>query len=276
MDRKHDETHYNLKGLLKYISTVVSWTLFVILVIVGVLLVYYYVSLKLYQTKGERFEPKFSVYTIVSQSMEPTINVFDVIINTKVDDPKDIKINDVITFISTWQVTYGMTITHRVVGTKTLDDGSLCYITRGDNNTQDDQACVKESNVIGVVKAVIPGLGNIQFFLSSRMGWLLLIILPALYIIVKDILKIIKMANTIDDEEDSNKNKKDKKKELEDDKDKELKIDIDEEDTKKVNVVKKEIKIRDEISKDDIPKFKEDDLEKAYHDLKKIKDKKSK
>ncbi len=195
MENKIDETHYNLKGLLKYITTVVSWTIFVLLIIVCILLTYYFISVKLYATKGEKYKPKFSVYTIVSQSMEPTINVYDVIVNTKVDEPSSIKVNDVITFTSTWQVTYGMTITHRVVGTKNLDDGSLCFITRGDNNTQEDEGCVKESNVIGVVKAVIPSLGKIQAFLGTSLGWITIILIPALYIIVKDIIKLIALVS---------------------------------------------------------------------------------
>ena len=194
MSEKKDVTHYNFKGLLKYITTVVSWTLFVLLIIIGILLIYYYISVRLYATKGDKYEPKFSVYTIVSGSMEPTINLYDVIVNRRVDDINEIKVNDVITFISTWNVTKGMTITHRVVGSKTLDDGSICLITRGDNNTQEDSACVTKSNIIGVTKAVIPGLGKIQFFLSSKIGWLFLILIPALYIIVKDVLKIIKMS----------------------------------------------------------------------------------
>ncbi len=199
----------NVKSFFKYISTVISWTIFVLLVIVGALLIYYFVSMRLYASYGEKFEPKFSVYTIVSISMEPTINVYDVIINTKVDNPSEIKQGDVITFISTWQVTYGMTITHRVIGTKTLDDGSLCYITRGDNNTQEDQACVKENNVIGKVKAVIPGLGRIQSFLSSSLGWLLIVIVPALYIIVKDILKLFRLSKEVKEENNNvDKNKK--------------------------------------------------------------------
>ena len=212
MENNDETTKYNFKGLFKYISTVISWTVFVLLIIVGILLIYYFISLHLYTTKGEKYEPKFSVYTIVSGSMEPTINVYDVIINTRVHNPSDIKKNDVITFISTWQVTYGMTVTHRVVGTRVLDDGSTCYITRGDNNTQEDQACVKENNVIGVVKAVIPGLGRVQSFLSSSMGWLLIIIIPALYIIVKDIIKLFKLAKESKEEEQSIQKEKDQSK----------------------------------------------------------------
>ncbi len=199
-----DVTHYNFKGLFKYISTVISWTIFLLLTLICLFLGYYYISVRLYTTKGEKYEPLFSVYTVVSESMEPTVDKFDVIVNTKIDDIKDVKINDVITFISTWQVNYGMTVTHRVVGTKTLDDGSTCLVTRGDNNTADDQTCVSESNVIGVVRAVVPGLGKLQGFLASGFGWLLIIVFPALYILVKDIMKIFKLV----DEDKKEKNKK--------------------------------------------------------------------
>lgn len=192
MDEKEKEiSRLNFKGLFTYITTVLSWTLFTLLIIIGALLLYYFISVKLYATYGDKFEPKFSVYTIVSPSMEPTISVYDVIVNTKVDNSKDIKVNDVITFISSWQVNYGMTITHRVVGIKNLDDGSVCYITRGDNNTNEDQACVSEKNVIGVVKGVIPGLGKLQSLLASKGGWLLLIICPALYVLVKYVFRLI-------------------------------------------------------------------------------------
>lgn len=246
MENIEQTSKNNFKGLFKYISTVVSWTVFVLLLIIGVLLIYYFISLRLYATRGEKYEPKFSVYTIVSQSMEPTINVYDVIVNTRVDKPTDIKTNDVITYISTWQVTYGMTITHRVIGTKTLDDGSTCYITRGDNNTQEDQACVKESNVIGVVKAVIPGLGRVQSFLSSSMGWLLLIIIPALYIIVKDIIKLFKLAKD---------NKEEKT------------IEVNSEEKEKIEEIEK----KDSKKSKNLPKNKK--LEQAYKDLLKVKKK---
>lgn len=212
---KKDETHYNFKGLFKYISTVITWTIFVLLIIIGVLLIYYYISVRLYATKGDKYEPQFSVYTIVSQSMEPTIEVYDVIINTKVNDIEDVKVNDVITFISTAQVTNGMTITHRVTGKKQLDNGETCLITRGDNNTQEDLSCVKKGNIIGVTKAVIPGLGKLQVFLASKLGWIFLILIPALYIIVKDLIKLFKNLNGPKLEEKTTKKRKSKDKDLE-------------------------------------------------------------
>ena len=45
-------------------------------------------------------KPLISIFTIVSPSMEPNINVYDVIINTKVSSEDDLDIGDIITFYS--------------------------------------------------------------------------------------------------------------------------------------------------------------------------------
>ena len=71
-----------------------------------------------YANKGESFKPAVSLYTIVTQSMEPNINPYDVIIDATVKNPENIKIGDVITFISTASISRGMTITHRVYDIK--------------------------------------------------------------------------------------------------------------------------------------------------------------
>ena len=175
---------------------------------------------------------------------------------------KDVKVNDVITYISTWQVNYGMTVTHRVVDTKTLDDGSKCLVTRGDNNTSDDAVCVKKSNVVGVVKAVIPKLGRLQFFLSSSLGWLLIVLIPALYIITKDILKLFNLSKDIKKEEEEKKNNDNINKE-------EIK-DVPKEDLENTEEIKQEINERvEKIKNEDKPNNKY--LEMAYKDLKKVK-----
>lgn len=191
MDGTNNSIIQIIKILVKYIATILWWTIFILLMIIGLLLMYYYISSRLYMTYGEKYEPKFSIYTIVSPSMEPNIKVFDVIIDTKINDIEDVKINDIISFISTADITYGMNITHRVIGYKILDDGSKCLITRGDNNTTEDQSCVKKENIIGITKAVIPGLGKIQFFLAKSFGWILLLVIPSLLIIIKDLFKIL-------------------------------------------------------------------------------------
>lgn len=190
-----NQSSFSFNKAFKIISKVLSWALFVILIIAAVFLLYYYIATKIYAAKGPGYEPKFSIYTIVSPSMTPNINVYDMIINVRVDEPNDIEVGDVITFISTSILSPGMTITHRVVGLTTDENGQMCYQTRGDANNVTDQACAKFNNILGKVAFRIPQLGRIQFFLASKAGWLFCILIPALVIIIKDILRITKLVN---------------------------------------------------------------------------------
>lgn len=193
MDLK--ERKKSLKETFKFISTVISWTIFTLLMICAALLLYYFVASKFYAIKGgkngEHYEPKFSLYTIVSPSMVPNINVYDVIVNTRVDSPKDIKIGDVITFTSTSTETMNVTITHRVVSIIQDAEGNYSYQTKGDNNLIEDSSSVPYSNVIGRVSLRIPGLGRIQLFVASLYGWLCLILIPTLYIIITGFYKAL-------------------------------------------------------------------------------------
>ena len=187
------KTRVTYKTIFSYLSTVITWTIFVILISCALFLAYYYVSVRIYAAKGEAYAPKFSIYTIVSPSMVPKIKVYDVIINFKVDSPTDIKVGDVITFKSTSSMTYGMTITHRVKDIQIVN-GEYQFITKGDNNAIADLAPAEYSNVIGRATIKIPQLGRVQFFVASKFGWLVVVILPAFYVILKDIIKLIRIS----------------------------------------------------------------------------------
>lgn len=194
MNIKKENKEKNSKWIISYLKNVVSWSIFTILILIGAFLLYYFVAVRLYAVKGDKYEPRYSIYTIASGSMTPTLNVYDVIINTKVDNINDVKIRDVITFVSTWDINSGMTVTHRVIGIKKLDNGETCLITRGDYNTGEDPSCVKKENLIGVTRAVIPKLGRIQAFLANQASWLLIIVLPLLYMLIKYVLKLVRLA----------------------------------------------------------------------------------
>ena len=124
----------SITSIIKFISGIISWTILIILVIVAGFLVYYFVSVKIYAQKGEDYKPAFALYTILSPSMEPNIKVYDVIFDTNIKSPEDIKEGDVITFVSTATLTKGMTITHRVVEIFHDEENGYSYMTKGDNN----------------------------------------------------------------------------------------------------------------------------------------------
>ena len=176
----------SLTEIFKFISTIVSWTVFVLLLICAAFLIYYFIAVKVYVAKGSGYEPKFSLYTIITPSMTPNINVYDVVVDVKVDKPEDIKINDVITFYSS---------IHRVIAINKDVNGKYKYLTKGDYNLVDDGVDVEFDKIVGKVALRIPQLGRVQFFMASKLGWLLVVLLPALYIILKDILRIIRLKN---------------------------------------------------------------------------------
>lgn len=186
----------NFREILKLISTIVSWTIFVLLLICAAFLLYYFVATKIYATKGSGYEPKFSLYTIISPSMVPNINVYDVVVDTKVEKPEDIKINDVITFNSSMPEVHGGTITHRVIAINKDSEGNYYYQTKGDNNLVEDGVNVPFNSIVGKVALRIPKLGKIQSLVATKAGWMMLILIPALYIIVRGLLRTLKIKDT--------------------------------------------------------------------------------
>ena len=182
----------SITQIFKFITGIISWVMLVILVLIAVFLLYYFISTKVYASKGESFKPAVSLYTIVTQSMEPNINPYDVIIDATVKNPENIKIGDVITFISTASISRGMTITHRVYDIKE-ENGEYYYYTKGDNNISPDLVPASYSNVLGKVLIRIPQLGRLRAFLSTKAGWLIVVIIPALFVIISDIVKMFRL-----------------------------------------------------------------------------------
>lgn len=183
----------NKKGIKKIFVKIVnflSYICLVLLILVAFFLIYYIVSNQIARTKGTK--PFISLYTIVSPSMEPNINVYDVIIDIRVDKDDDIKLGDIVTFYSDEIDTGGYTVTHRIHEIYETQ-GTKYYVTKGDNNQNPDDGTITISNIVGKVHLIIPALGKIQFFVSSKFGWIIIILIPAIGIILADIKKLIKI-----------------------------------------------------------------------------------
>ncbi len=183
----------NVKEPLKFVSSIISWTIFTILIIAAGFLIYYFISAQIYASKGAGYEPQISLFTIISPSMVPNIEVYDVVIVNKVNDPDEIEVGDIISFNSTdFRPGETISVTHRVVEIMVDKDGNYSYYTKGDNNLVRDPNPVVYEAITGEVTLKIPQLGRIQFFLGSSFGWLLLIVIPAIYVIAKSIIKVIR------------------------------------------------------------------------------------
>lgn len=187
------KSNMTFRDILKLISTIISWTVFVLLLIVAALLLYYFVATRIYASKGSGYEPKFGLYTIISGSMTPNINVYDVVVDIRVDNPEDIEIGDVITFYSDDPQVGGGTITHRVISIVKDENGEYSYQTKGDYNLIEDESLVEFEDIVGKVALRIPQLGRVQFFLASSMGWLTIILVIALLVIFNSFRKLYKL-----------------------------------------------------------------------------------
>ena len=195
-----------LKKTFDYVGKILSSALLVLLVIVGLFLVYYLITARI-MARNPNYEPKIRLYTIVSGSMEPNIRVYDVILDTTVTKPEQIKIGDVITFKSTSNISNGLIVTHRVVDIRNVN-GKPEYVTKGDYNPTPDGDTAKFDNIIGKVRMRFPQLGRLQFFLAKKIGWLVVVVLPALGVIIYDIIKLIKLVKIKDEGSNINNNNK--------------------------------------------------------------------
>lgn len=157
--------------------------------VITFILLYYIINAQIH-SEDENYKPFMSIYTIVSPSMTPVINVYDIVINVKVDNPADIKVGDIITYKSLAANSEGMTITHRVIKISKLSDGTYEYMTQGDNNSEPDSLYVKYDNVIGKEILIIPYLGKIQFLIANQKGWLFLLLIPVSIYVIRELLKL--------------------------------------------------------------------------------------
>lgn len=120
---------------------------------------------------------------VQSGSMEPTIMTGDVIIIAKANDYLK---NDVITF----KDEENSVTTHRIYALS--EDNQKIYETKGDANRAEDDAKVLFEQIMGKVILVIPRLGYFLFFIRSKTGLILFVGLPALLIIVDELINIKK------------------------------------------------------------------------------------
>lgn len=177
---------------LKFIIGVLSYALFIFLLLIGITLLVYVLDTKIRAAKGDYSAPTFNAYVVLTGSMLPEIQVNDVVVTKKVD-ASTLKEGDIITFASADSRFLGTIITHRIIK-KNPPDGTNGYTfqTRGDNNNVADSALVPESNIYGKVILKIPKLGYLQEFLASDGGWIIVILIPCLTVISYDVVKLIK------------------------------------------------------------------------------------
>lgn len=169
------------------------FTVFLILLLAFV--VYTFVQLK---TSKRPNLFGYGVYTVISGSMVPTLEIGDVIIVKKVDKESDLKKGDVITFAGKGDLA-GKIVTHRIIS-EGVEDGLIT--TCGDANFGiADKTPIGFSDVIGKYVRTSVVLTFAYKAFRSKVGFALIVFVPLIILLIIQIVNFTHACKMKDDGE---------------------------------------------------------------------------
>ena len=131
----------------------------------------------------------YTPLTVQSDSMVPTFASGDLIFIKKCD-PATLKEGDIICFHTIIDNEYALN-THRIKSIESVGD-ARSYTTIGDNNNGiTDQHVISDGDIVGKYVGHLTGFGKVMDFLSSSMGFLIVIILPMMLFFIYQIYHLI-------------------------------------------------------------------------------------
>lgn len=137
----------------------------------------------------------YSIYRVSSGSMEPELEIGDVILGKAVDDPMTIKVGDVVTYKGSGELA-GMLITHKVIVAPENVDGVIMLQTKGVANEIADSP-ISADRVVSVVICEIEVLAMFYNFFFSPWG-LLTIICLIIIVFIDEVISIIRNVTSND------------------------------------------------------------------------------
>jgi len=134
------------------------------------------------------FSPDYGMYVISSESMKPAINMGDGIVTGPLGGPfnGEVKPGTVVTYERGKHL-----VTHRVLS---IDGDTL--IAKGDAVEDPDPRLVSASDIAGVYLFKVPYVGYLANFTGTKLGWLLVIIVPAMLLVALLIRDIVREATS--------------------------------------------------------------------------------
>lgn len=117
-------------------------------------------------------------YVIVSGSMQPELNIGDMVVVKEVSD-MDLNVGDIISYRNGQSI-----ITHRIHQVNYVD-GKKQYITKGDYNNIQDSIVITIDSIEGKVINNLKGVGYISLFLQSKYSIIIITIVFFIYLLSK-------------------------------------------------------------------------------------------
>ena len=188
-----------VKKILNIGMKVISWLLIVFTVIMMIFTIITVTTVD----KNERKIFGVKLYIVRTDSMSLSennkdmdvhFNAGDIVIIGDVKDPMSLKPGDIISFISTNEVSHGETVTHMIRKVKKTANGKVeGYVTFGTNTGTNDEALVEPEYILGIYKGKLPGVGHFFAYMKSTPGYIVCILVPFLLLILYNGYNIIRL-----------------------------------------------------------------------------------
>ena len=130
----------------------------------------------------------FTPMVVKTDSMAPTFEAGDLIMIRKCDTSQ-LKEGDIVCFHTIIENEYALN-THRI---QKIDEmaGVRSYTTKGDNNEISDQHVIADGDIVGKYVGRLPKMGKVMDFLSSSVGFLVVIVLPMLLFFIYQVYHLV-------------------------------------------------------------------------------------
>ena len=181
-----------MKKVIKKILNILKIIILILLILFALFTVYQ----KVFPNNPSAFG--FRTYSIITKSMEPVLKKGDVIL-VQERNTSSYKVGDIITFKGTSGDLKGKIVTHEIVGIK-LENGKNIFYTKGIQNISEDPA-VYEDEILGKYIYKFKLFSLIERIMDTKIGFILIIIIPLGYIYFYEIRDIIKDIKNIKNKE---------------------------------------------------------------------------
>lgn len=181
-----------MKKVIKKILNILKIIILILLILFALFTVYQ----KVFPNNPSAFG--FRTYSIITKSMEPVLKKGDVIL-VQERNTSSYKVGDIITFKGTSGDLKGKIVTHEIVGIK-LENGKNIFYTKGIQNISEDPA-VYEDEILGKYIYKFKFFSLIERIMDTKIGFVLIIIIPLGYIYFYEIRDIIKDVKNIKNKE---------------------------------------------------------------------------
>ena len=182
--------------LVKKIWSIVSKVIIVLLILMMIVMLVMKISGNNVNLLG------FNVYYIATPSMEPTLEVGDLILSKNVKDYSKLEIHDVVTYKGEVGSYKGKLITHEIIDIK-FENDEYTFITKGTKENAVVDPEVSQDQIVAVMLFEIPLLGKLVTLLNNRIVFFVAIIIPLAIMLVLEVANVAKILKQDSDKEEN-------------------------------------------------------------------------